>query len=233
MGTKTEMKNVGIEIIEDAEQIESIKIYLNCIEEIKSRLLGIDYFLKNTFLNEKITIECSILQLRKVLELILLAAIAPNKTKYKEFRLAADEQKDFRKDYNGRKILEMLKKINPYFYPRPLMQPIINSNGTKHLDAFTGDYLSMKIYASIYDKCGKLLHADNPWDDKKSYKEFWDKIPNIINQIKNLLNLHSIIIMHNKKTICWIIELGDKNNLAKGHIANADGLVFIDNNYYQ
>lgn len=233
MGTKTEMKNVGIEIMEDAEQIESIKIYLNCIEEIKSRLLGIDYFLKNTFLNEKITTECSILQLRKVLELISLAAIAPNKTKYKEFRLYADEQKDFRKDYNGRKILEMLKKINPYFYPRPLMQPTINSNGTKHFAAFTGDYLSMKIYASIYDKCGKLLHADNPWDDKKSYKEFWDKIPNIINQIKNLLNLHSIVIMQNKKTICWIIELGDKNNFAKGQIAHADDLVFIGNNYYQ
>ena len=193
------MKNMGIEIMEDAEQIESIKIYLNCIEEIKSRLLGIDYFLKNTFLNEKITIECSILQLRKVLELISLAAIAPNKTKYKEFRLSADEQKDFRKDYNGRKILEMLKKINPYFYPGPLMQPIINSNGTKHLDAFTGDYLSMKIYASIYDKCGKLLHADNPWDDKKSYKEFGGKIPNIINQIKIYLIYIALLLCKIKK----------------------------------
>lgn len=210
---------------------KDIEIYLSCMEEIKGRLFWIDFILKDNKIDKRVIAESIILQLRKTLELIAFAAIIPNKNEYKEYRLAADEPKDFRKDYNGRKIIEMLKKINPYFYPRP-SQLVLKNNGIKHLELFPGDYLTTGKYSLIYDKCGKFLHADNPWDDKKFYDEFISQMPKYLVLIHNLLSLHCIIIMYKETTTAWIIELGDINNSSKVITSFANGPVFIDKNYY-
>ena len=89
------------------------KIYLGKMEECLERLMACEEFLESYKESESVYfLEAAILQMRKSLECVAYAAIAPNKKEYKEFRAKADRQSDYTRDFHAGKILEMLSKIN-------------------------------------------------------------------------------------------------------------------------
>ena len=61
--------------------------------------------------------EAAVLQMRKSLECLAYAAIAPNKEEYAKFRAGADSRPDYTKDFHAGRILQALKNVNPDFYP--------------------------------------------------------------------------------------------------------------------
>ena len=67
--------------------------------------------------NDVFSLESAILQMRKALEAVAFAAVAPNKYQYAEYRAQAEKNSDFTKDFNARSILQFLGKINADFYP--------------------------------------------------------------------------------------------------------------------
>ena len=74
--------------------MEELKyIYIQNIEQALSRLKVTKEFLE-IYLNssKQAYLESAILQLRKTLELLAFAAIAPNKTEYAKFRLKAESR---------------------------------------------------------------------------------------------------------------------------------------------
>lgn len=94
--------------------MEELKyIYIQNIEQALSRLKVTKEFLE-IYLNssKQAYLESAILQLRKTLELLAFAAIAPNKTEYAKFRLKAESRNDYRKDYKASTIVKILKNIN-------------------------------------------------------------------------------------------------------------------------
>ena len=127
----------------DINEKESLGIYLRCLEEAKYRLAFAERFAAQSIGHPRINIESACLQFRKALELIAYAAVAPHKTKYEAWRRKAEVPKDFRRDFNGKKILHSLAKLNPYSYPRPLLPPV-ERNGAKHFEPFRGEYLTKK-----------------------------------------------------------------------------------------
>ena len=80
-------------------------IYLEKISEALARLSACERFLcayspsKDVF-----AFESAILQMRKALEAVAFAAIAPNKSQYEALRAKPETNSDFRKDYNARSI---------------------------------------------------------------------------------------------------------------------------------
>src|SRR5437867_6772721 len=95
-----------------SDELAEAKIYCTCMEEIKTRLYLLAAFFKGTGTGSEVTdVEFGCLQFRKVLELIALASIAPNKEKY------AEQRKKFHEDWNPRLIFRDLERINPDFYP--------------------------------------------------------------------------------------------------------------------
>ena len=75
-------------------------IYLKQVNEALNRLNASEVYYERYKNTEEIyEIESCILQLRKTLECIAFAAIAPNKTAYEKFR-----DKDFTKDFNAKKM---------------------------------------------------------------------------------------------------------------------------------
>lgn len=185
-------------------------IYLAKMEEIKRRLPFSEQQLiayHNT--KDLYYLENSILHLRKTLESIAYASIAPNKKAYSELRARSEKQPDFRKDYNGHTILEHLAIVNKDFYPIPLENPDKVGPNQWHFERRKKAFLTKKRFERVYDRLGKYLHSDNPWGHDKAYLNLAREMPTIYNEIRSLLFLHFTVIRMDKFSEIWVIEFGN------------------------
>src|SRR3990172_9165285 len=110
-------------------------IYLSLISEATSRLSAARVFLASFEASTSVPeLEAAVLQVRKALELIALAAIAPDKKQYAAFRTQATDSPDFTKDYHAAKIFKALSRVNKDFYPVSLLPATRCADGTYHFD---------------------------------------------------------------------------------------------------
>ena len=81
--------------------------YADCMEEIKRRTEVVNCFLtrKCHAMYVQTTAESVSLQIRKILELIVLASLAADRSEYAKLR------KNFQKDWKANRILETLEKV--------------------------------------------------------------------------------------------------------------------------
>ena len=188
--------------------MEELKyIYIQNIEQALSRLKVTKEFLE-IYLNssKQAYLESAILQLRKTLELLAFAAIAPYKTEYAKFRLKAESRNDYRKDYKASTIVKILKNINKDFYPIPLSEPFLVKEGYYHFERQKENFLTINNFIRLYDKLGKYLHADNPWGHDKNLKNFVDTLPKEIKAIESLLSLYFTTIRTDNFIGVWVIK---------------------------
>ena len=87
--------------------------YADCMEEIKKRTTVVNGFLIREYHAKYVqtTAESICLQIRKILELIALGSLVANRPEYQKYR------KNFRRDWNAKRILETLERANPNLYP--------------------------------------------------------------------------------------------------------------------
>lgn len=183
-------------------------IYTSKVSEVLSRLDACESFLETYKSTHSVFVaEAAILQLRKALECVAYASIAPNQKAYAEYRAKADRQNDFTKDYHARQILSMLRRINPKFFPQPISSPISQGPNKWHFEKRQDDSLNEKRFKSIYDRLGKFLHADNPWGNEKNQHNFLNDTPDIIKSIRLLLSWHYTEIITPKFTGVWVVKV--------------------------
>lgn len=182
-------------------------VYASLIGEVIHRLNAAEKFL-HQYQEGKETpqLESAILQVRKSLELIAMAAIAPDKKEYAALRATAEKDQDFTKDYHASKIFGALSRINPDFYPRPLLPATRMPDGTWHFGQKQSGYLSKKQFERAYDRLGKHLHAHNPWGTNKNLQNLAVELPTIIGEARGLLQLHARIIRTSEFQGVWVIE---------------------------
>jgi len=203
---------------------QAIDIYLSNMEIVKSRLRYSEGQL-NVFKKAKnyMLLENAILHTRKALECIAYASIAPNKKAYAKFRSEAGTPADFRKDYHGGKILKQLEKINKEFYPLPLMVPKLMEPKKWHYDRLNGGYLTKNQFIKFYDRLGKYLHADNPWDNDKGYLNLAKDLPDYFSKIKALLQTHATFVQDAKSRYAFIINMGSEKKTVSVVTGIAEG----------
>lgn len=156
--------------------------YSNIITEIRDRVLSADIFSNE---KNRIFIECTSLQIRKILELIAYLSILANGDK-----LNSDE----RSDYHVKKIVENLNKKTTIFYPFPsrIIAPD-NSNGQPVLIPLGNkSSLSQKDFAEAYQLCGKVLHAQHPLKPDLDIELVFSKNKATISKIKQLIQNHTV-----------------------------------------
>lgn len=196
------------------------KIYLGKMEECLDRLRACEGFLVSYKESGNVYfLESAILQMRKSLECVAYAAIAPNRKEYKEFRAKADRQSDYTRDFHAGKILEMLLKINKDFYPKPVSSPISKGPGKWHFEKREDGALTKEQFSSFYDRLGKFLHADNPWGNDKGINNLIKDIPEIIKSVRSLLLWHFTKVSTPKYTGVWVVEVpfnGEKPKIIVG-----------------
>jgi hypothetical protein len=182
-------------------------VYASLIGEGIQRLNAAENFLHQyQSVKETPQLESAILQIRKSLELIAMAAIAPDKKEYAAFRATADKDQDFTKDYHASKIFGALSRINPDFYPRPLLPATRMPDGTWHFGQKQSGFLSKKQFERVYDRLGKHLHAHNPWGANKNLQNLAVALPGIIGETRGLLQLHARIIRTSEFQGVWVVE---------------------------
>ncbi len=175
--------------------------YAACMEEIKKRTLVVDAFLNGSrnALYLKTTVESVYLQFRKILELLAMASISAN-TEYME------RYEGFRRHWNGKRILEYLENVNPNFYPKPTRQVVDPATGrvVEVVDVESG-YLTRDEYGQLYDICGDLLHAENPYaQDTQNIEMRLQEAAEWRSKIVTLLNHHQVQLADSGRQI-WVL----------------------------
>ena len=182
-------------------------IYANMVQKATSRLNAAQGFLSSYGITKNLPeLEAAVLQIRKSLESIALASIAPNKAQYAAFRAMATDSPDYTKDYHAGRIFNTLEKINKDFYPVALLPAVRQPDGTHHFGRKQSGFLSKKRFESVYDRLAKYLHAHNPWATEKHLHNLAKELPQIIDQAFGLLDLHVTFIRTPQYKGAWVIE---------------------------
>lgn len=198
-------------------------IYASQIAEATSRLLAAQRFLASFKTTGDVPeLEASVLQLRKALEMIAFAVIAPDKKQYATFR-AATNNSDFTKDYHAARIFTTLARINKDFYPVALLPAVRQSDGLWHFSGKQSGYLTQKKFGTVYDRLGKHLHAHNPWSGNKNLQNLARDIPKIIEETHELLDLHVRYIRTPEFHGVWVLETDRLGNPPRIITAGAIG----------
>ena len=176
--------------------------YANCMEEIKKRTEVVHGFLQREWHAKYLqtTVESICLQIRKILELIAVASLVANKAEYEK------QRKNFHRDWNVRRILETLDKVNPHFYPSPSQQVISPETGkVEEVKPITSGYLSRADYEELYDACSEILHAENPFSSgQQEIQSFLAKTPAWMEKIRVLLNHHQVQLIDERVQL-WVL----------------------------
>jgi len=168
-------------------------------------------FRKTKYIITEVEFLC--LQFRKILELIALSSLIANKNEYSK------QHEKFAKHYNARLILQDLERINSNFYPRPFKQIVSEINGQKIIDLqpVTEGYLTKDEFLRIYELCGGMMHAENPYGQKRDIDMFNKEFPSWLNKIVILLNHHNITLVDNETMIIGLMK-SENDGLTGAHL---------------
>ena len=176
-------------------------MYAHCMEEIKKRIEVVNAFLTGECHAKypQTTAESIYLQIRKILELIALASLCVNRSEYEKHR------KNFHRDWNGKRIIETLEKANPRFYPQPTEQ-IVDRGTDKVVEVreIESGFLTKKDYIELYDLCGAILHAENPFAQESEVQPLLNRVPFWVSKIMLLLNHHQIQLLDARQQV-WVL----------------------------
>ncbi len=167
--------------------------YCDLMEEIKRRTALMTAFESGgaAALYKATTIESVYLQFRKILELIALGSLVANKNQFSKV------YNDFAKYWNARHLLKDIERLNPDFYPRPIVEVTSKRLGVKmDLQAKKDGFLTKHEFLKLYEKCGAIMHAGNPYSSQVDYGYYERNIQGWLDRIIGLLNSHTIRLVN-------------------------------------
>lgn len=200
---------------------EALTRYCECMEEIKMRGEVLEGFLTGKLSARYLppTIESVCLQFRKILELIALASLVAHKDDYSK------QRENFAQDWHAERILKEIEKINPAFYPVPTKQKKDPTTGkVLETENVKEPYLTRSDFEVLYNICGELLHAANPFGRAKDYEGFARSAPSWLSKIKTLLNHHQIQLADDNTQI-WALMVGEQDRKANAFVMKKVGRV--------
>lgn len=166
-----------------------VEKYSEMMKEVRQRTKVIDFFIKGEghALYAPTTTETICLQLRKILELIAFGSLIANEKLYQS------TYENFAKHYNAKKILADLERINPDFYPVPVIQAPSTLPGCEfEFKPSSKDYLTKDGLIHLYEKCGQMMHAKNPYGKALNYEFFEQNGIEWRNKVVDLLSFHQL-----------------------------------------
>ena len=188
-------------------KVEEAQKYCDLMQESKHRTKVIASLLQGKtnlgFL--AINVESLYLQFRKTLELIAFGSLIANREKYSEARA------EYASDWNAKRVLKLVERLNPRFYPEPTNQvPVTGEKYKTELKPVTENFLNRDEFEILYDRCGGVLHSENPYGDTYKYDELWAEGLGWAVKIRNLLNCHTIHLVDDTDRF-FLIQMGTEN----------------------
>jgi hypothetical protein len=163
--------------------------YAKCMEEIKRRQLAVDDILQSrrTTTFRYTNTEFVALQFRKIFELVILASIASHR------HFFVGLVRKLAKEWQISKIVVIVQKKNPNFYPKPIDRIANSAPDIKDewLDVTSG-YLTLDELVEAHGRIGSLMHANNPFREEPLLNEIEEMFPIWREKLIRLLNNHTI-----------------------------------------
>ena len=169
------------------------KAYITVMEEIKRRTEAVFALLNKeiSMVYRATSVESMVLQVRIITELVALASLSANKAIFEK------DRKKFKKQWHPDKILGDVEKLNPNFYPVPIIEvPSGNSRIESGLIEMKTGFMKRDELIEVHGRCGNLLHAENPFGKGLDYDYYEKMVPTWMDQIRNLLNCHMIKLLN-------------------------------------
>lgn len=188
--------------------MENPEKYLAVLVEIKRRTEVIDDIISaDSRLRYRATsIEAACLQIRKILELIAFGSLIAN------VRIYSAQHRKFAEHWNPKFMLKDMARVNPNFYPSPIIKKPNTISGIEMDWIERGrDYLTKDDFLVAYDKCGGILHATNPYGAETDFDGYQTKLTQWRNKIVNLLNSHTMTLVQDDNLYLFQMGASDKN----------------------
>jgi hypothetical protein len=181
--------------------------YASLMKEVKLRVKVIDHlsFGDGNALFVPTTVESIYLQLRKILELVIFGSLIANKPLYSQVH------DNFSKHWNAKLLVKDLRRVNPNFYPRAIHE--VERQDSDKGDHFVDrqDSLTETEFIELYERCGRILHADNPFGSKVDWEQYRKEIASWRQKVLNLLNSHTIrLVDETRFYLVHMEEAGDE-----------------------
>jgi len=163
--------------------------YIKCMEEIKRRQFAIDEILdgSKTTSFKYTNVEFIALQFRKIFELVILATLASHQ------HLFEGLARKLAKEWQVTKIVAIVKRKNPSFYPQPIDRaPAAKQDIKDEWKPIKSDFLTLDELVEAHGKIGGLMHANNPYHEERLLTEIEILFPMWREKLIRLLNNHFI-----------------------------------------
>lgn len=157
--------------------------------EVKNRTHAVLEMLKGhtTTLYPITNIEFMCLQVRKVLELISMGSLVVNQEEFEAIGIK------YSKFWNAKLILQDIERLNPKFYPVAVDEiPVKTGDIVNDIQEKSSGFLTRDEFVEVYDKCGKMMHSQNPFGAKYDYESYRGMIFEWLHKIYGLLGTHLI-----------------------------------------
>jgi hypothetical protein len=148
--------------------------------------------------------ELVFVHLRKTLELVAFASLSANKAKY------SVAHENFATHWNAKRMLSSLEKINPDFFPIPVQEASPKKDGVRHFELLSEGFLTKNEFVVLYDKCGEILHARNPFTARDSVIQLGYSVSDWGLRIQRLLSLHRVHLVDSPNI--WLVSMKDPSD---------------------
>lgn len=160
---------------------------------------------------ENQNIEICYLNFRKILEHIAFSSLIANEEKYSKI------QKNYRKFYKAKKILEEISKLNKNFYPKPvnlnLESSIKHASFINYCALNKEQPLEINEFEDLYDISSNIIHIHNPFS-RKDYINLMYSTEKWLRKICALLNQHMIQFIDSNDW--WLVVMSGEDG--KPHV---------------
>jgi hypothetical protein len=163
--------------------------YTKCMEEIKRRQVAIDEILdgKKTTSFKYTNVEFVALQFRKIFELVILATLASHQ------HLFEGLVRKLAKEWQVTKVIAIVRKKNPAFYPEPVYRvPSVTPGVNDEWKPVVSDFLKLEELVDAHGRIGGLMHANNPYHEERLLNQIEDQFPIWREKLIHLLNNHLV-----------------------------------------
>ena len=170
--------------------------YIAVMEEIKHRtnVISALHDKRISVMYRATHVESMVLQVRMITELVALASLSANKSLFEQNR------KKFEDYWHPKAILKDIEKLNPNFYPRPIVEvPLKNSRAKNELVDMKTGFMKRDELVQVHRECGRRLHAQNPFGKVVDYDYYEKMMPKWMERIRKLLNCHQIKLLNGNR----------------------------------
>lgn len=163
------------------------ELYWPVVREMKDRIDAASSYLQLSYPPSYPNVESAALQLRQVLELVMLSTLVTHRN---NFTIA--EKKLRKSDHSDAKML--VESINPDWYPVPYVDGVDSVTGQRSMVPISDGFLAKSDWGRAYGRMSDIMHGHNPFADRAEPSFLAKEVADLAARLIKLLNQHWIFL---------------------------------------